>query len=232
MKKRVFIVLAALLVAVLGLAVWEGLHKHEPEPVYKGKPLGYWIRRTGEIGPGMLGPRFGEVPALDSAAVPFLARYLERPQSPFRQLFNGVYTKTWFKLPAWAARPLPRPIDTDVARRNTLWLLCRLGTNAAPAIPALVRVLKEDKPWLNRFAAASALQPFAKTDGTARRALIEVLADKHPDVRSVAAGALANAGLAKEEVEAALRRYLSDPDPNVRAWTTNFLRQVSATTRE
>jgi len=41
MRKRLRIALAVLVVALVGLALWQGLR--EPEPVYQGKRLGRWL---------------------------------------------------------------------------------------------------------------------------------------------------------------------------------------------
>jgi hypothetical protein len=46
MRKRVQIALAVLLIAVVGVIGWR--EQREREPVYRGKPVSYWINRSGE----------------------------------------------------------------------------------------------------------------------------------------------------------------------------------------
>ena len=66
MRKRVQIVLAVLLMAVVGAVVWRILRPQEREPVYHGKPLGYWFRQYARrSGPAPLSSRMktGMLPA-------------------------------------------------------------------------------------------------------------------------------------------------------------------------
>jgi hypothetical protein len=44
MRNRVHVVLSALFLAVVGLAMWQGLRRHEQGPVYQGKGLRTWAR--------------------------------------------------------------------------------------------------------------------------------------------------------------------------------------------
>ena len=49
MRKRVKIALAVLVVLLLAVFGWELSRRREPEPVYQGKPLSYWL--TNEFRP-------------------------------------------------------------------------------------------------------------------------------------------------------------------------------------
>ena len=44
MRKRVQVAVAVLLVALVGVNIWRGLHKRGPEPVYQGRRLSLWLR--------------------------------------------------------------------------------------------------------------------------------------------------------------------------------------------
>jgi len=69
MKKRVNVVLAALIFAALGLAMREGLRPKEP--VYDGRPVSYWINYSGRADVALDLGRIGRFTG-DSNAVPYL----------------------------------------------------------------------------------------------------------------------------------------------------------------
>jgi hypothetical protein len=220
MRKRVKMAFAVVVVGTVGVIAWELLCQREP--VYAGKHLGNWIRRFGQI-------RFSEpytidVPALDSNAVPFLVEYLaRRHDGPFHR----SYVATWPKLTDRMRDRLPRPVPTELVRLNTVLVLGRMGADAKPAIPRLIRILKEDEVGGIRFAAAKALRRLAGEDPMVKTALVEALKETNVDIRLEAASGLVDSGVTGPAVLTAVRGCLSDPTCYVRQWATNLLERMS-----
>src|SRR5258708_5897523 len=46
MSVKKSIMFAILLISVLAVVIWQVLCVHEPEPVYEGKPLTFWMKST------------------------------------------------------------------------------------------------------------------------------------------------------------------------------------------
>ena len=224
MRKRVYLVLAGLFLGAAGLATWEGMRQHPPEPVYEGRPLSYWIRQPRVIQVnGRL--RATDLPKFDSNAVPFLVACLERCENPL----SRFYFSAWSELPAWIKPCLPRPMRSDVVLVNALGALGSIGPAAKPAIPVLVRELKEDKAVAIRCFATQALWQFAGEDLTAQAALVNAMQDPDSSVRQSAAMALTEAGAKGREVVRAARKCLSDRDPTVRRLAAYLLLRIAPT---
>jgi HEAT repeat protein len=234
MKNRLYLVLGILLVAALGVLWWA---PWEPrEPVYEGKTVSYWIRhphgtpsplalpvngpillyfRIGrpQVNPSLpqfsLAGEFDESippPGLlnDSNAVPFLIRALKGNMWVGQKCYGRW---VWPKLPSSVQRYLPPP-DNIFAREQAAVFLGRMGPIAKPAIPALVRVLREDDALMVREYAAFALGELGKGDTTAIAALTKALNDEGATLRVSATNALKRLG-----PEAAAKAGVKKPSP-------------------
>jgi HEAT repeat protein len=190
LAKRLPLLVGVLLVAALGgLVCWMAAQPRRTEPVYGGKPLSYWLARPLAQSPPDV---WYSQAKRDSDAVPFLIRALR-----IDSWVGAAYYRKWLwpKLPTSIQKHLPTPsIGNSRARCNAATLLCDMGPMAKPAIPALIRALKEaeDASGTVRVTAASALGEFGAGDKTAIAALTEAFGDaKYPGgVRSAAADAL------------------------------------------
>ncbi len=78
-------------------------------------------------------------------------------------------------------------------RIQAIWMLRGLGTRSAPAIPDLIRTLRESDPHY-RAPAAMALSAIDPTGVHVLPALREALQDRHPEVRAFAARSIGNLG--------------------------------------
>jgi hypothetical protein len=211
MKNRLYVVLGVLLVAaVVGLLWWS---PWEPrEPVYDGKPISYWAAWSTTN-------RY-TVPARmlnDSNAVPFLLRAMKRDS----WFGAAIYRKqVWPNLPPSIRRHLLAPADNPQVRYNAVvWLqiIERLGTESGagterptskPAVPHLIRALKEDDNVSVRFQVAGALGDIGKGDSNVVPALTVALKDEDGRVRRKAASMLL--GL---DPEAAAKAGVKPPPP-------------------
>jgi hypothetical protein len=206
MKNRVNFVLGILLAAALGWAIWRAMRPRKAEPVYEGHPLTYWLapshaqpkispsdlRSVGAPGE-LLTPALARRLQTDPSAVPFLVRALRRDSWAGAALHAQ---SVWPKLPPSVKRHLPAPpVDDREARRNAAILLAGMGSIAKPAIPALIRALKEEEYVDVRVFDAMALGYLGKGDKAAKAALKEATKDKASFVRQAATNALKNIDL-------------------------------------
>ncbi len=221
MRKRVQITLAVLLVGFAVMIAWQSMRL--PEPVYRGRPVSYWITRSGEVYEGSDFGRIGGFGRFaDSNAIPYLVKALERQDG----LFSKPYLGAWLKLPSQIQRRLPTPHDAEQIRYSTAMSLGDMGAVARPAIPTLLRTLRDDKSEAVRGWAAWSLGQLGKEDGLVRGALTEALSDRSPFVRSQAVDALGLVGGAAQSAVTALVKCLDDPHRDVRLAATNVLKQI------
>ena len=183
--------------------------------------------------------------ATDSNAIPFLVRALKGDTWS-----TASYRKwIWPKLPPTLRRHLAPAPHLD--RERAAVLLGYMGPMAKPAIPILVKVMKEGQDWYVRRVAVWALGCIGGP--SAEAAVMESLNDKDPMVRYNAAHALmgmdpqtaepSNGDLFRNiriEVAIALRELGKDAQPAlpaltallrdtnriIRAFATNAMRQI------
>ena len=193
MKNRLYLVGGVLLVAALGgLVCWSPWQPREPpEPVYEWEPLSYWLSSTGatwlsgDIGVATVVP--SDFLVHGSNSVPYFVRALKRDS----WIGAAMYRKqVWPKLPPGIRKHLTSPADNRVLRENASECLGLMGSKARPAIPALIRALKEDDDQTVRINAAWALAHAGKGDSAVTAALTEVSKDKDANIRKTATYAL------------------------------------------
>jgi HEAT repeat protein len=82
--------------------------------------------------------------ALGTNAVPYLARQLQRQDSPLALAYAGLYGKFPQVLQKIALKP---PSPRRAIRSDAALALSVLGREALPAVPALLQALKTRDPW-------------------------------------------------------------------------------------
>jgi HEAT repeat protein len=189
MRNRLYRAGGVLLVAAVGGLVWWSPWEAR-EPVYDGKPLGYWLSggsdgysivdvHTDSNGVPFLliwhsSERVDTV-RIDLNAVPFLITRLKRDS-----WFGAAYYRRWLwpKLPPSIQKHLPWPSpNNDADRGNAAAFLADIGPMAKPAIPALIRALKEDEEPSVRGNAAVALACIGKSDSTVTNTVTAALTE-------------------------------------------------------
>ena len=220
MPKRVQIALAVLLVMLAGVITWQALRLREP--VYAGKPVSYWIARSGEYYVGSDFGRIGGFPRADSNAIPYLLKALERQDG----LFGQAYFRRWIRLPYRIQRLLPKPVDAEQMRYSTAMSLGKMGAVARPAIPALLRAMKEDKSEQVRAFSAWSLGRLGNQERMVITALTEALNDKAPFVRQMAAEALRMSGPAAQSAVPSLIKCVDDENPDVNSSVADALKAI------
>jgi HEAT repeat protein len=152
-----YLVPGILLVAIFAGLCWL-IPGRAPEPAYGGKPLSYWLTNAVD-----------RTLNLDSNAVSFLIKALKRDS------WTGaaVYRKqVWPKSPPAIQKVLPPPPpDHPLIRRMAVTFLLQLGPLAKPAVPSLIRALRDDDDWQVRRDAAILLGQIGEGNGAAVAAL-------------------------------------------------------------
>ena len=141
MRKRVYLLIAAMLLAAFALGIWEA--RRQVGPVYLGKALSQWLEEVpDDWGHPVTGLDPEEKPAAAKAvramgtnALPALIKMMEARDWPPKP-----------RLQWWAANLLHIDLTlyTSPAERQkvrALFGFCALGTNANPAVPVLTDLL-------------------------------------------------------------------------------------------
>jgi hypothetical protein len=194
MKRPACGILAIVLLAVGAGLVWFGLRPSEP--VYDGRPISYWIDRPRvfEIGGERFGIGLGSTNFLnlDGRAVPFLAEALERRES----FSHKAYAHLHNRLPLSIRRRLPIPKNSNylLIQEGAIATLGRMGPEARPAIPSIIRILDSSEEGVVRglfkCVAAGILGRIGKNDPASIKALKQALNSRTAAVRESAATAL------------------------------------------
>jgi hypothetical protein len=213
MKKRLCLACGVLLAAAVGGALWLASLNREPEPVYNGMRISYWLTnitqyrflsggalsiflpstnwvhlqadldfpfRTDPLAPSSL--------LADPRAVPYLVKALRRD----RWIGVACYRSwVWPKLPPLMKSHLPPPpVDNPIIRMRSAEILSSMGEAAGPAIPALIRALREEDDLGVRWNVAHALRSIGKGDSSVTSAFIENLKGNDVDFRRMVTNAL------------------------------------------
>ena len=176
-QARVFV--SVLLLGGPGLAV-------QPEPVFEGKPMSYWVRALRET------PADTPKASPDFHKAPLALRKIGEPA-----------------VPALAQMLSERNMEV---RRRAIGTLLGMGPNAGAAVPAVVQALEDREPSIRRMAAHT-LGQIGSVAGEVVPALAKALRDPDPPVRGAAATSLGN--LRAQGALPALEEALKDPNKGV-----------------
>jgi hypothetical protein len=192
MRKRSRILLALSLVLVLGGFAWVMLRPGQPEPLYKGKPLSYWLQGyspSQTYPPGAkltVGPTRAEAQAavqhLGTNAIPTLLRFLSTPEYPFetkvmqmaqRQRFIHIaYTSSW-----------ERANEANAGFAD-------LGLDETSAVPQLIKLFERHPNMVSRQVVPAILGQIGLPAKAAVSMLIKATTDADDYVRNNAVYAL------------------------------------------
>ena len=178
-----FRVVLAVCVGVVVCGVTWGVFGQR-EPVSAGHKIGFWINRLGGLSPNLA---VQNVQRTGSGAVPYLMKAVERQPSPIQRSYHEL----WPQLPLWAKTCLPHPLKMEQLRWNAAIVLGRIGSDARPAIPALIRAMQNDENYNVRWFAITALGQIARNDKIVSDAVVRALQDSNMYVRMAATNVLA-----------------------------------------
>lgn len=211
MGKRGRILVVSVAIVVLGVVGWSIFHASSapPEPMYKGKPLSYWLQ--GYViasGPSATTHANTAVRAAGTNAIPLLLRMLQTQDSP-----------TENKLVAWAfsipyvREHYTRPFDESFQA----WQGFRdLGIIAAPAIPDLIKILNENTNTTTVEYSAAILGGLGPAASNAVPTLLRIATGTNQAARDAALGALGQIHCHPDTVVPLLVAALHDPSAQIR----------------
>ena len=134
MRKRVKIVLAVSLLAVIGLATSEGMR--QPEPLYQGKRLSQWLDKYNQAGDKAWPPKTEHISdairAMGTNSLPFLLGYIKHRDAPIvLRSVDLARRQHLVRLPFYGDNPY---------RETSMMALHAMGSEAAPLLPELLKL--------------------------------------------------------------------------------------------
>lgn len=208
-KKRY--VVAIIAIAVILLA---GLHKN-PEPRYNGRSLSQWLRDYEAFGTHAEADQSAAADAvreIGTNALPFLITWISYGNTNWHSLFRATA-----KMPG-----MSKPYGSFSRRLNQRVILGAggftiLGTNAAPAVPALVYLATNQASPM----AISALWSIGRPAMPALKTILENPSNPSWESVLIILAAGSDPWLSPQE----LAKYLNDPDPSVRTRAKRILQR-------
>jgi HEAT repeat protein len=200
------------LFTLLAIAVtWHFLRLREPEPTYKGKPLGFWLKGYDPQNK-IAGSEWQEadeaIRHTGTNAIPALLRMLKAKDSaPMLKMIDLMDRQHVVKNPFTRASDL-----NNRASRG----LQRLGIDATNAVPALVEIFNQGISTPSANGAAFALGVMGPAAKSAVPSLLSAARDQNPERRTLAIYALGQICAEPETVVPVITTALHDPDVNVR----------------
>jgi hypothetical protein len=219
MGKRGRILIALTAVALLGVLAWVmlGAPSSPPEPVYKGKPLSYWLRGYGF--PSTNGPsRYdadGAISAVGTNAIPTLLRMLcERDVSLKSKFLNWAVRYSFFRAHYHGS------VEINFEAMSGFGAL---GPQAAGAISDLIQIMDKNSPPETRSFSANILGGMGPEAAAAVPSLLRAATNADTLVRNSAIWALGEIRADPDAVVPVLVKALHDPFPPVRQWAASGL---------
>ncbi len=170
---------------------------------------------------------FSVLGAAADPAAPELTQILNRPGPPT----DRAPMRALVALARIGPKGLPplMAVLADPSRSNRWFIafsITAMGTNARPAIPVLLRCLKDPDPALPPQALHALLAARAEPSLLVP-ALVECFED--PKMRKTALTTVGGFGPAASNAVSALRKAFQDPDAGIRELATNALRHIDPT---
>ena len=223
MRKRFRIWLALLPVAALAGLAWLLLGPREPDPLYRGRPLTYWLQG---FSPGQWPATKGPArPSEDEAqeavqhfgtnAIPTLLRLLRTPDSPFRRrAFELIERQHFVRI----SHIPPMQLYMEIVRG-----FGELGAEARPAVAQLCQIYDQHSSEVSRQIIPQLMADIGPSARDTIPLLVRGTTDPDPYVRNNSLYALRRIGGEPALVVPALIKCLTDPIDYVRAKAADAL---------
>ena len=136
------ILFTVLSLAALGVLIWLLLPARDSEPSYQGKPLSEWL--ASYLSPddnGSLAQAGEAVRHIGTNSIPTLLEMLEETDSPLRLKWIALLEKQHIFRP---------PLRAFFRNHEAVCAFQALGPNASNAVPALVRIYRENQSYYSQ----------------------------------------------------------------------------------
>jgi HEAT repeat protein len=193
-------------------------------PRYQGRTARSWSRDLFSDNPTNRAAAREALLRLGPKAVPEVAHFLHARDWAGRQSLRASSARLPNPAGAWLVSRIGPPGAGSV-RAEAALMLGEFGTNAASAVPQLVRALQDP----DRAVVACAATALGRIGPPAVDRLVPLVKSTNTPVRHMAVYALGQAGPAAATAVPALLERLNDPDPDVRAAAGAALVQVGET---
>lgn len=207
------VVVLALMVCLLWIGMWQRV---QPEPVYQGKPLSYWLEafdpmyarhNPGEPAPPTWTETHSALHQMGSNALPELMRIMRRRDSRIKEsIIVHLERYGWFR---------------KIYRRGTqkihaVQAFGAVGDGASNAVPGLIDLFEHDHSAFIQQAVPAVIGDIGPPAIQALPAMMGALAHTNAQVRCNAIYALRQIHARPEVVVPELIKALKDPDTGVR----------------
>jgi HEAT repeats len=218
MGKNLRIMLVVLFVTLPSTVMWQVLCPREPEPLYQGKPLSFWL--NGYDSGSFSGTNAALAPTRQEAdtamrhigtnALPALLRMLRTPDSPFKDMLSNLARKQRFI-------KIQPPMHSEMQHFTAMWGLCAVGSEASNALPQLMEIYERHPNALSQQIVPAVLSGIGPSAQAAIPLLIKGTAHTNENVRMNSIYALGQIHAAPDLAVPALIKCLHDPSPYIRA---------------
>jgi len=206
-------------VLAIGAVVIQVAHRGAPDPMVSGKPLSHWLmakyENTGDANAPDADRSYGAIESAGTKALPFLLEQIQKYRTTPRWNSN-VIGLSRAVLSVKAANVIERRLD----RSEGFAVTCAdafsiLGTNASPAIPALVKMATQKDPVERAHLALFALSGIGKETIPIFSGII-TNQRLHHRVEAIADLGLVVTPSDSAQLLPIMYSCLQDPDPDVR----------------
>jgi hypothetical protein len=227
MRKRSRIIFAMMVTACLGGIVWVVLWHAEPEPVYQGKPLSYWLAQYGHSyryvtnAQQMIDANLPMDTALryiGTNAVPTLLRMLRAKDSPLTvKLMDLAQKQTLVKI---------HYVPAALRNSQAAWAFAALNGMDNSTVPEVINIYEERISVASQNCAVRSLATFTGRNELRIPVFIKALQDTNFGGQIYAFYGLARMGKDARPAVPALVQALSDTHSIVRDTAAAVLREI------
>ena len=203
-RRKRFVALVVLALLAATSVAW--VFSRRVEPVYDGRPLTFWAQQYGSNNWRSGGKNLARgaefaIQQIGTNAIPFLLDLMQAQDSDLKKRLRQHLPRTWHD-------QLHLKDKSGDLRRVGAHGLAALGTNAPAAVPALIKLAKQNPDVDGRYIAVFALRALGATAEAAIPFYIECLTNKDATIRNEAAVGLALIPHRRETALPALLTYL------------------------
>lgn len=209
MTARLWVFLATCALLILVASVFRS--HLDDGPVYRGRPLALWLDDYRKP-PGQWAQADEAVRNAGTNAIPLLLRMLQK--------------RNWWLTRFAARHPILKVIPPGELNREASFAFSRLGTNAAPAVPDLVRIYENRFSVSSQIATGRALVAIGPAARPAIPSFLRELVDTNEVLRNEAIGVLTHLHTEPDVILNGLTNALTNRSAQIRLLALDWIEQM------